>query len=391
MKQNRRWIGAISASVMVLTVAGCGDSGGSTGGGGAIEKDSPAFVAAGDRVEAFSAPQDYGLPVTDPVAVPDDGLTIAFTQCSASVCTEIGDAVADAAEALGATYKPFFHQDTPETVQTAFQNAIAADADIVLTSGNPVEWFQKEMDELNESGSVVVGWSIPGGYQVDGIAANLLSGDDYYLHGVLMADYAATKAEGSPNVLLLNAPSFPVLQILGDGFTNELKEVCPDCKVTSVDVTIDDIVNGNVPAAAVAAIQREPDVNFIVGGFGGLITNQLSQALNSAGFDGIPMISAAGTQANYDLIASGDQEADLAIPSGFLAWRAVDAGLRALAGQDVGTFVPETPLEFPEHPEPLAGGVPQLFVDKDTVPAKSPFQSLPDYQAEFEKLWGLAP
>lgn len=377
---------------LTTALASCGGSADEPEGStpSAVDTASTEYQQAQQRVEEFTA-GDLEMPISDLVALPDRPLSIAYTQCVQTVCTEISDAVQEAADAIGATYTPLFHQDTPDTVQAAFQTAVQMKADIVLTSGDPVEWFQPQLDQLEEQGAVVVGWSLPGGYKLDGIAANLISGDDYYFHGVLMADYAITKTDGLANVLFLNVPTYPVLATLGEGVTTETEATCPDCTVTEVDLTVDDVVAGNATNAAIAAIQRDPDINFIIGAFGGLITQQLVQGLTGAGYGDIPAISAAGTASNYELIRTGQtQVADLAIPTGLLAWRAVDAGLRALAGQDVGTYERPESADVEGHADVLAGGVTQMFVEEDSVPAEGDgFDPVPDYQSAFKQLWGV--
>lgn len=394
MRRQRRLVVSTIITGLTLVLVGCGSGGtdDDTGGSGnAVDTPSDAYKLAEQRLTDFSS-QELALPVTEPVTLPAEPLSIVYTQCVQTVCTQIGDAVAEAATAIGATYTPLFHQDTPETVQAAFQQAVQMEADIVLTSGDPVEWFQEQLDQLNEQGAAVVGWSVEGGFTPEGFAANLIGTDDYYFLGVLMADYAVTHADGPANVLFLNLPAYPVLATLGEGVITEVSAACPDCTVTTVDFTVDDVVAGNVTSGAVAALQRNPDTNYIIGAFGGLITQQLTQGLSSAGFGDIPAISASGTTSNYELIQAGEsQVADLSLPTGLLAWRAVDVGLRALAGQEIEVYQRPASADIEGHPDVLNGGITHMFLDVDTAPAAgSSFDPVPDYQQEFLTLWGVS-
>ena len=83
---------------------------------------------------------------------------------------EIAVGIEAAAAAAGWEYETASHQDTPDTVASAFDAAIAAQPDVVLTSGNPREWFASQLATLEEQGIPVVAWSLPEAYEPgDGI------------------------------------------------------------------------------------------------------------------------------------------------------------------------------------------------------------------------------
>ena len=192
-------------------------------------------------------------------------------------------------------------------------------------------------------------WSVPEPYRADGFAANLVTGDDYWFNGVLMADYVAVHTEGDANVLFLNVPQFPVLGIEQQGFEEQFAQVCPDCKLTELEFTVDQLLAGEHISAAVSELQKDDGINFIVTGFGDMLLG-MPDALSGAGFD-VPAISQAGTPLNRQMIADGTmQVADVALPTSFLGWRAVDAGLRAIAGQDPGTFTQPPYADFDGTP-----------------------------------------
>lgn len=392
MGRNR--VLAALAATAVLTTTGCG----STDSAGVAASDSPSadLQTARDRVAEFTA-QTRPMDITEPVALPAEPVTIVFLQCVQTVCVQIGDNLQEAVAAIGGRLVRIAHQDTPETVQQAAVNALQENPTAVIFSGDPTEWFADQLQEMQDRGIPVVGWSLAGGFTPDLVSANLLNQDDYYFHGMLMADYVLDHTDGQGSSVLLNVPAYPVLQSLGQGYTDEMARVCPDCSVDSVDFTVDDIISGNVATGAVAALQRNPDAAYLVGGFGGLITQQLAQAVRGAGFSDVRAISAAGTSANYELIRDGDlQEADLSLPTGYLAWRALDVTLRLKAGQEVDESANRTALaEVDGHPDLGAGGVWQEFVTADQLTgdnASSPEPWVPveDYQQAFQQLWGVA-
>ncbi len=401
-----RTAAATVSALSLLAAAACGSSSSSTSGGGGSTPAATASAGssgagngvlpiAAQRVAAFTA-QSHPLSETQPVTV-KKGLTIAYMQCVQTVCKEIGDGLQEAANAVGAKLLRITHQDTPNTVQQAAVNALQANPDIVLFSGDPTQWFAAQLKQMNDRHIPTVAWSEPGGFAPQGISANLLNSDDYYFLGVLEADWVASHYGAGSHSLLLNVPAYPVLKTAGEGYMTELKTVCPSCQAKEVDFTVDDIVAGKVATAAVAELQKDPKIKEIVGTFGGLITQQLAQAVSNAGFKNVKAISASGTASNYQLIQKGDlQEADIALPSSYLAWRALDVGLRLLDGQKVDQSSSKPALaNIPGHPDIRAGGVPQEFVTKAQMPSGTVtsvdqlWTPVADYQAVFKKLWGV--
>jgi hypothetical protein len=84
------------------------------------------------------------------------------------------------------------------------------------------------------------------------------------------------------------------------------------------------------------------------------------------------------------------QQADVGLPTGFLGWRAIDAGLRAIAGQGPGTFEPRPLTDFDGHPDIAISGVPLQILEADDIEDPTvAFPGIPGYQDLFSSLWGL--
>jgi len=370
-----------------LVVAACGSD--DTGGGGGSDGTTPATTAdagsditddttAGDdgaasdgaalaaaRVDAFRQPITE-LPLGAPIAL-EPGTKVFYVQCGVSACSEIAVGVEAAAEAAGWEYETASHQDTPDTVASAFDAAIAAQPDVVLTSGNPREWFESQLATLAEQGIPVVAWSLPEAYEPgDGIDVNLLTGDDYYFYGVLMADYAAVTSE-TGNILFVGLPTFPVLSIVQEGFEAEMAEACPDCTVDVTEVAVTDI-GTNLPGSIVSALQTNPDLDMIVYAFGGMMFG-VPEAIEAAGLgDQAVAISQAGGPMNFGFIADGNhQVAEIALASELFGWRAIDAAARILAGEGPGRAdTPELAM-IDGRPDILSGGSPLQILEADSI------------------------
>lgn len=334
-----------------------------TAGEDGAASDGAALAAA--RVDAFRQPVTE-LPLSAPIAI-EPGTKVFYVQCGVSACSEIAVGVEAAAKAGGWEYETASHQDTPDTVASAFDAAIAAQPDVVLTSGNPREWFESQLATLEEQGIPVVAWSLPESYEPGGgIEVNLLTGDDYYFYGVLMADYAAVTSE-TGNILFVGLPTFPVLSIVQEGFEAEMAEACPDCTVDVTEVAVTDI-GTNLPGSIVSALQANPDLDMIVYAFGGMMFG-VPEAIEAAGLgDQAVAISQAGGPMNFGFIADGNhQVAEIALASELFGWRAIDAAARILAGEGPGRAdTPELAM-IDGHPDILSGGSPLQILEADSI------------------------
>jgi ribose transport system substrate-binding protein len=341
---------------------------------------------AAERVAAFLQPVTE-LPLADPVAAPT-GETVFYVQCSVPVCAEIAIGIEAAAAAAGWEYETASHQDTPDTVASAFDAAIAAEPDVVLTSGNPREWFAPQLATLQEQGIPVVAWSLPEPYEPgDGISVNLLTNDDYYFYGVLMADYAAVTSE-TKNILFVGLPTFPVLSTVQAGFEAEIAAECPDCSVDVIEVAVTDL-GVNLPGTIVSQLQSNPDLDMIVYAFGGMLFG-VPEAIEAAGLsDQAVAVSQAGGPLNFGYIANGQhQVAEVGIASELMGWRAIDAAARILTDQGPGR-APERELAVIDgYPDILAGGLPLQILEADSIDDPTAlWPGVDGFQDQFTALW----
>ena len=347
-----------------------------------------AAMSAADRVAAFSQPVS-ALPFSEPIASVPTGKKVYYVQCSVPVCEEIKGGIQAAATKLGWTFESTTHKDTPETVAAAFDAAIAAKADVVLTSGNPREWFATQLKTLEDAKVPVIAWSIPEPYEPGaGISANLLTGDDYYFYGVLMADYASQKS-AKKNILFVGLPTFPVLSLVQGGFKDEIAKACPDCKVDTMEVAVTDL-GTNLPGQIVSKLQANKDLDFVVYAFGGMLFG-VPEAIDSAGLiDQAKAISQAGGPLNYGFIEGGKhQMAEVGLASELLGWRAIDVAARVLSGGGPGKSTPPAGAVVDGHPDILVNGLPLQIIEKGTLadPTKI-WPGVDGFQDQFAKLWG---
>jgi ribose transport system substrate-binding protein len=339
-----------------------------------------------DRVAAFRQPVTE-LPLNSPIT-PAAGTKLFYVQCGVPVCAEIAVGIEAAAAAAGWEYETTSHQDTPDTVASAFDTAIAAQPDVVMSSGNPREWFAPQLATLEEQGIPLVAWSLPETYEPGGgVSVNLLTQDDYYFYGVLMADWVAETTETN-NVHFIGLPTFPVLSIVQEGFEDEIAVACPDCTVEVTEVAVTDL-GTNLPGTVVSALQANPDLDTIAYAFGGMLFG-VPEAIEAAGLgDQATAVSQAGGPLNFGYIAAGQhQAAEVALASELLGWRAVDAAARIIAGEGPGRAEAPESAVIDGRPDILAGGLPLQILEADTIadPA-AVWPGVDGFQDQFTALW----
>ena len=147
-----------------------------------------------------------------------------------------------------------------------------------------------------------------------------------------MADWAIADSEGKANVLIVNIPDFAVLQSEVAAYKAEMKKNCADCTVDELDVSIDDLVGGKVPAAVASKLQSNPKLNYVFNTFGSLPAG-LTASLKSAGLlDKVKVYGQDFSKFDLDEIAAGTMHAWSADPKAYAGWLMVDAAARLALG-----------------------------------------------------------
>ena len=397
---KRKTLVAAFAALGLVVVTACGGSSDDTAteDTAAATEETTEEVSGNEAADiALARVEELSQPVTEldlgpaPTSILDNKVVFYIT-CSVPVCAEIGSGVEEAVEALaskGWTIKTTSHQDTPDTVAAAFDAAIAAKPDVVMTSGNPREWFQSQLDTLQSMNVPVISWSIPEPFEPGGgIAVNILSGDDYFYYGVVMADYAYANSPNK-NILFVGLPVFPVLSLVQDGFKAEIELICPECTVKFQEIGLTDL-GTNLPGQMVSALQADPTLDFIAYAFGGMMFG-VPEALEAAGLvDQAQAVSQAGSPMNFQFIADGKhQTGEFALASGLLGWRAVDIAITLFTD---GTISKSPAVEgiFGKTDIGL-NGLPRQILTQPTVNDPTAlWPGVDGFQDLFKQRWGLS-
>jgi ABC-type sugar transport system substrate-binding protein/actin-like ATPase involved in cell morphogenesis len=328
--------------------------------------------AARARIAALSAPVD-DIGVSDPLPTPAGPARLAFLRLDQGDGPVLEPDVVAAGAALGLETSVVDLGETGESAAAGWQETADALPDAVIAGGVPLTLVETPFATLVANGVPVVVWASPDAPGT-GVADNLVGLDDYAANGQLLADLVATSAD--PGGIVLYRHDDAVAQAVEAGFRAEIDAACPTCTLDVVPVPPGS-VGVDLPGAVVAHLQAHPEVRTVVLGIGQMAIG-IPEALEAAGLaDQVQLLSQAGGALNAAYVAAGRQTADIAFPTGVLAYRLVDSAARALVGAP--------PAAAAETPFPRRILTPDTMGDID--PAVG-WRGPSGFEDRFRALWG---
>lgn len=306
------------------------------------------------------------------------GKKIVWIQCSVPACIALGGPFQEAMDALGWELVVISHDGTPEGVKDAWAQAVREQPDGVVSSGYPRQMFEPELQELATAGIPVVLMTVtdpPG----DGITA-LVNGPGRNAEvGRQLAVFVAADSGGTANAVWVTS-TFPILvpELEGvegvGGFAPTMAAVCPDCSFGTLEIPIDALAT-QAPQRIVAYLQANPDVDYVVGAFGDIVT-ALPGALADAGLtDRVKIATYSQNETLATALEQGEIDAVIGFPGPENMWQIADTLLRIFTDQPY---------------EEVMNDLPSWVITGETVPSTTEFFPLvEDYQAQYKALWGV--
>jgi len=379
---------ATTAASTATTAAGSATTAAATGTTPAASETTAAAGGAGSNAGVLAAQgvvdqyskADGTIGVTIPLTGKPPKKTFAWMECDVPTCASyLTPGIKDATAALGWDLKIIPMKSTDPG--PAIQQAIDAGVDYISLTGVPVAAFQAQADAAKAKGIPILSCFATDAPSEE---SNVLMqcGDESFVKktGPIMADWAIADSNGAANVLIVTIRDFPVLVSEEDAYKAELAKNCPDCKVDTLNVTLDDLIGGKVPAAVASKLQTDSGINYVFNTFGDLPAG-LTAALKSAGLDKqVTVYGQDFSKFDLDEIAAGTMGAWSADPKGYAGWLMVDAAARLSLG-----------MTLDEERE--AAALPTIIVN-DAAFAQEISDAGGDWfppgsQDAFKKLWGV--
>lgn len=384
-RRSRLFVGTVLVAMLALLAGACGsdddkDTSATTttaasDGGGTTEP------AAGDPAAELASLVERPTEITNTAKfegeVPE-GKTIMWIQCPVPACVALGEPLQDAVTALGWTLKTVSHDGTPEGLKAAYAQAVREKPDGVVSSGYPRVMFEEELQQLKAANIPVIQVTVTDPPE-DGITAVVNGPGRNAEAGRQLAVFTAANSGGKAHVLWLTT-SFPIVvpTLEGDegqgGFKPTLEELCPDCTMEELSIPPEQIGVDDA-ARVVAALQKNPDIDYVVGPLGDLFVG-LPGALADAGLaDKVTLV----THDQNPTLSAAVNDGTIAAVVGFAGpedmFQVVDTFLRAFAGEDFET---------------RSDTMPNWIITGGNVPSTTEnYPLVEDYQDQYKALWGV--
>ena len=385
------------AALLSIVLAACGggsDSTSSSAGSSSNDSetsqetsvsDSESTGAAANGVDVAQVEKKLAPALHPPKTVPlltealkhlPTGKTIEYLECSAIPCKVIGEGLKNAASIIGMKFSTVQAGATPESFQAAAQQAVEDNPDVVMMPAIDPDVVKKQLEEMKAEGIVTALWATrpPAKGLID---VFLLRPKEYYEAGAAVARYAILHSNGEANMLYFNQSVWTFAPYYGEGVQKTLEAECPKCSFSETD-TLPEENGAKLPAKVASEVQANPSVNWVTFAYGAMNLG-VPEALQAAELSGqVQLISAEAQANNLEYLKSGAEVANDASDREMEpAFYAIDGVARVLAGQKLPDYEQLNTFWFisPKEVEELN-------------PAE-PYHSIPDFQQQFEKVWGL--
>jgi len=380
-----RGLAAIFGMLAVaLSLAACGSSSSSSssssGASGSTATNASSSSGSGSVASANAALAAYkSLPtkinITTPLkSAPPAGKTIVMLGTNNPSNVIIQQGMQKLAQTAKWNYSLVTYDPAnPGTFTQAITTALAKHPQYLAEAGLPLTASQ--LQTVKNAGAK---WILDSVYPVS-VKDPVIGQVDAYaqdaLMGKIVADYFISDSGGKGNAVIEHVPSYPILDGFTTGFGNEVKAKCPNCKTTTANITIPDLVAGKAPSTLVSALRQNSDANYLVFD-DGPFADGITSALAAAGLkDKVKVIGEAADQAGIAALKNGTET----------AWTGFDPAYQALENMDIA-FRDAEGMPVPVDQEAQQ---PTQLLTKDTIGSTSNWAAPADAQAQFLKLWHL--
>lgn len=411
LKRGRRWNRGAAHTrgggrlVLVCTALGlvataCSSSGStqssSSGAQGRSSSSSssasvdPSVAAAQQAVDVLlKPPTSLGMPGGPLTQLPKGKTAICVGVTNLASVKEACDAFTQAGKLVGINVTTISAGDgAPQDVLSAWNTILQRKPDVVDDIGLAPNTYRTQLNAYTAGGGVVIANAAnEAGASLDsvpkGISFNFGDGRQFYNVGAAMAELAIAKSDGKADPIVYYTPLFPAVQAVRDGFAS-VWDKCGVCAKASYEVIQQTDIGTALPGKIVSDLRRDPKKNWVVAGFGEILTG-VSQALKTAGLaDKVSTVYQAGDTVNFADVKANPLAYGIPQSGGWIGWATADVAAHILTGAP-----PPGKLTGLDYIDPT-----QIFTQATAKTAcldNYGTVALPcDYQSQFKKRWGVS-
>jgi ribose transport system substrate-binding protein len=367
---------AASVAVMSLMLVGGVGLGTSSGASAPAPKGVVGWAALQAAVKSYEQPETK-LFITTPLATaPQPGGTLIFLSCNIE-CTLTGAAFQAATKAVGWNYQQIVYNiDDPSTLITGLQQALQDKPTAVAVCCVAETEWESVIPAYQAAGIPIFGGEVTNTTINSTFINNDVGQAQYEQYGKELADWFIVDSKGQGDAYFSTVPEITGLNDSSIGFVKEVKARCKECKVSLGDLSPVDVNTGQSVPVTVAAIQRNPKINYVFTTNGEFFVG-LAQKLKSLGLQ--KRVKIGGLEAinsNMQDIQNGTESAYVQYSIDVQAWYQMDAILRHAEGMPM---VPGDELDST-----------QLLVKGGQFTVGYSTDTPTNYQAQFEALWHVS-
>ena len=331
------------------------------------------------QVKLLSGPQTtWNGPTSGPKPEPGKHIVWLSVDEQNQASHQWGQALTDAAKAIGWTVTVIDGHDTPVGWLEGINQAIALKADGVVTDVDAGS-IQDPVKQALDKGMVLVGihaTGTPGAHPELGLFFNI--GEDPRDIGRAQADWVIADSKGKAHVVVTTHGEFAIAMTKASATKDRLMQ-CSTCVVEEFSNSPMAEVSQRQPELVTAWVQKYGMPLYITAVADYTLQFQIP-ALNAGGVDpmSVKLVGADGDKGAYARIRAGNQYQVVTVsePNELLAYQAVDELNRAFHHQPPSGFVQRPFLVTPANVN-AEGGDQNIFIPSN------------NYKQHYLEIWGV--
>jgi ABC-type sugar transport system substrate-binding protein len=383
-RRTRHAVSVVAGIASLSLLAACG--GASAAGGTAVTYQDAAGNCAAQPLEGveYQTAHDYiatfeqkptGLLATQPLPKPISADTTAvYLNNGTAVSGIMHDALKQAADAAGVTFVNVDTGTDAQSINSALNSVVEMKPDIVVSVALDATFFQDQLKELQKNGTAIVYASQPNADKF-GLDDTLGGYNSSLVNGKVMAAAAVDFTCGTgKDFVFYNTPELSFSQVQLDAAKKELAQLCKDCDLRVVDISISD------PSPAdkiVSDLQAHPETDYFITPADQFQVG-LAQKAQLAGITNAHGLGQSSLPTNIQQLIDGQQSAGYAVDLDIFMWILLDEGLR----KTEGVWQPYTDWEA------VVRSVSQVLTPTNAKDYQNGFTADPNKVQDFKTLWG---
>jgi ribose transport system substrate-binding protein len=369
--------GSSSSSSSSSTTAG--SSGSSSGGSSSTVSEEGGAGSKGLVPEPPTEPPTE-IPIKQPLPKEPPHKKVIWLACGLPACQgDLSAGYKNAAAALGWS----FEQINYETLKAAegVQQALNKNPDYIFITGIPPAAFEAQAKEAIKKGiPIFSGFDTTSPEpKTNGLYTQYANYPGYEV-AMQLGSWVINDSEGKGKAAMVQIGEYPILVEQTEEAEKLFGAKCPECSIETIDVTVEDVGEGKVPAKIVAFLQSHPETEYVWFTFGDLATG-VYPALQTAGLSGnVKLIGAQANKVINTELSKGN----------YAAWNTQAQEMGGWLSMDAAARLSEN---LPLEPYEETGNIPTWIIDSPET--ANEILELPEgewpgpegFQSQFEELW----